>query len=361
MKKFTFLLVTATLSWTTLTIGSDTIWRTYSLKGYPKTSQECAKTALEIGAKFTEVTGKPIYSAVSEKETKETCDILITYATPTPLPYVSTLNESGGLGYLGVYRTLKECENALPRETSTFSNATKLRLLISYCFKETDITLTPYVARIDAFGEAKLYPYRFEQSVFATSIEKTKEVLEALIESSKAAGLSVHHATFAHDGSLKLVIRFYGSPLEQGFHSEYFKLNEVATFTSLGTVNPLGTCHSELETLSKSFAESFTTPGVLFCSWDGLLFDSQLYLVRIRRNAGIQRDSMPPRYATFDACDHERPGVEAWYEKNLGVKPFSVLCTWSLGIATGKPDAYVIKVFTKVGINEEPPFWSDIL
>lgn len=346
--------------WGTSASANNPTWQSYTLSRYPISVEGCKKTARVLGEQFTKVTGQEVYRASCENESKEGYEILLTYVATAPIQMVSTIQESGGLGYNGIYRTLSDCQSSLPNESKTFMESTGLTPFVSYCFKESAISLTPYLARIDALGEAKLYPFRFEGTIFAGQIDKSQEVLDAVLKATKDSGIGVHQVTFAHDGSLKLVVRFYGSAKETVFHSQYFKMDEVARYSSLGTRNPMGACRQQLSESEKGFSSSFTQPGIWFCAWDGMLFESKLYLLRIRRQEGINAETLPDHYSTFEACDRERPSLLAWYEKAFKITPFAVVCTWKNGLATGKSNSFVMRVLTKTSIEQESPSWGDI-
>lgn len=355
MAKIALALGIVFLSYGTFGFAEDSGWHTYSLTGYPKSELGCAETARSLGEKFTKVTGQTVFRARCEKELKESYDIVIIYVTPQPVRFVSTRNELAG-----PFRTMPDCLAALPNEVQLFSSATGLTPFVSYCFKELELGLKPYVARIDGWGDAKLLPLRFEQTVYAAGVDGAPEVLDAVLKAAKASGIPVHRATFDQDGSqTKLVIRFYGSGMDQIYHSQYFKMNEVAQYYPLETGSPLGACRSQLDESAKEFSSTFATPGIWFCASDTLMFGAKLYLIRIRRQEGIRSDMIPDRYLTFDECNREKPSVRDWYEKTLGIVPFSIVCSWKSGFGTGKPDAFVMRILTKTSLEEELPSWPD--
>lgn len=335
-------------------LASDTKWHTYSLFRFPKGKLSCAETARDIGSKFEKATGQAIFRASCEKETSLGYDLQVTYGSLTPVPLVTTANEQGGLGYLGLYGTMGECQSAIPREEKSFSDNTGLVPFVSYCYKESDLSKTPFTIRVDGFGAAKLLPHRFEGTVYVDSIQNTEAVLNGALAFAKNAGIKVHQAVLAHDGSLKVVIRYYLSPADVAFHSHYFRLDQVTRYSSLGTRKPLEVCEAQMKEANSGFSSNYTTPGIWFCGWDGMLFDAKLYLLRVRPQEGVKTDTIPDRFASFAECDAERAHAKSWYEKAFGISPFAILCSWNSGLGTGKPDAFVIKVFTKLPELEPP-------
>lgn len=360
MKEAFILLVAVFFSSGFFTYGADTNWHTYSLKQFPKLLKSCNEAAKDLGEKFTKATGQVVFNAICEKESKDGYDIVITYVSASPLPLVSTVDEPGGLGAHGLFSNLDTCLKDLPREVDAFTKATGLVPFVSYCLKESSLNLTPYVARVDGWGDAELYPNRFEATIFANQIDKAKEVLTKIQESAKTSGVPVHQATFAQDGNLKLVVRYYASPKDKAIYSTYFKINEVSRYSSLGATSPMEVCRRELGELSKGFSSSFSSKGVFFCAWDKLLFEARLYIVRIRRTEGIKSEITPLRYANYDECEREKSSVQSFYEKKLGITPFFIACTWKSGLGTGKPDAFAMRVLTKTTFEEEFPSWPDL-
>lgn len=332
----------------------DTKWHTYSLYRFPKGKLSCAETAQDIGGKFEKATGQAIFRASCEKDSSLGYDLQVSYGSLTPVPLISTANEQGGIGYLGLYRSIGECQAAIPKEEKSFSENTGLAPFVSYCYKESDLSKTPYTIRVDGFGAAKLLPHRFEGTVYVDSIQSAEAVLNGAVTFAKKAGIRVHQAALAHDGSLKLVIRYYLSPADVAFHSHYFRLDQVTRYSSLGTRKPQEVCEVQMKEAQTGFSSSYGTPGIWFCGWDGMLFDAKLYLLRVRPQEGVNTDTLPDRFSTFAECSAERAHAKSWYEKTFGVSPFSVLCSWKSGLGTGKPDAFVIKVLTKIPELEPP-------
>lgn len=335
-------------------VAVDGRWQQYSLNRYPISNVSCVQTAKDIGSKFEKATGQAVFRATCEKETKEGYDILLTYAAVAPVALVSTQNEAGGYGYLGVYSSLQDCQAGLTKEVGTFTKNTALTPFVSYCYKESGLSGTPYFARIDAFGDSLLHPYRFEDNVFASSIADREKVLQSVLAAAKSANIQVHQATLANDGLTKLVIRYYFSPKEIAFHTNLFRLDSPARYSAAGTRDPLAVCASQLKDGEEGFSKVFGTAGIWFCTWDNTLFQARLYLLRVQPQEGATTDTLPDRFANFAECDAERAHAKAWYEKSFGIIPFAVLCSWKSGFGTGKSDAFVLKVLTKLPELEPP-------
>lgn len=330
-----------------MAFSGDSKWNTYNLLKLPKGKLSCSATAREIGDKFEKATGQTIFRASCERESSLDYDIQISYSAAAQVPLVSTTNEQGGMGDLGVYRTMTECETALPAEAATFTRFTGLLPFLSYCYKDSALSKAPYAARIDSFGSAKLFPYRFEDTVYADSIQNAQGVLTALLKATETAGIRVHQVALVPDGGLKIVVRYYNAPGEIGFVSNYLRMDQAARYSSAGTRKPLEACNAQLKDLEQGFSQSYSTQGIWFCGWDKILFEAKLYVVRIRPQEGVRAETLPDRFLTFQECDSERAHAKSWYEKMFGITPFGVLCSWKTELGTGKPDAFVIKVLIK--------------
>ncbi len=358
MKKLIFSLILLFLSRSTISRAEDTSWRTYSLKRLPVSEKSCTETALELGEKFEKTVHPSVYRAICERADVEGYDVLISYSQ-TSVRFVSTIEESDQFGAKGIYSTLSQCQQALPSEVKTFTEATGLVPFISYCFKESSLNRTPFAARIDAWGDAKMYPYRFEKLIFADTIERRQEVLSSILSAAKSGGIQAHQAAFANDGSSKLVVRFYGIPTETAHHFNYFLANEVARYPSWpSSGTPLEICRSQMKEAAEGFSSTYSTPGIWFCAWDSLLFNAKLYLVRIRPEEWIKTDTLPDRYSTFNECQKQIPGIRTWYEKKLAITPFAILCSWKSGLGFGKPEGFAMKVLSKTS-EMELPFGPD--
>lgn len=343
-------LLTVMASWAL----AESQWQSYSILKYPKNAKSCQETAENLGATFSAVSGQANYRAICQKEAKDSYDILISYVAQAPVSLVSTIFESGGTGSLGVYFSVKECQSALFGEVDTFVKSTGLSPLLSYCYKESSLGTTPYFARIDAIGIAKLYPYRFEWNVFADSIGNQKSVLEEMKASAKSMGIPIHHSVFSNDALTRLVLRYYMDPKQALLSSNLFRLNDLARYSSLGAKSPMQTCQSQLLEAQNGFRSEFKRPGIWFCGWDKTLFQSRLYVLRIRPEEWIRSDSFPERFQTYEACDSERTGAAEWFKKAFGISPFVILCNWRSELGTGSPGGFALRLLSKTSEPEVP-------
>jgi len=332
----------------------------YSIGSYPKNpALGCALTAQDIGKQFSAVTGKKVFRATCDAENRFGYDMTITYVAQASEPQMSTRQEAGGFGgRLGVYRSREECESNLSQEIRWFEESTGLTRFLAYCYLESDLNLTPYAAYVTGFGVAKLHPYRFEATVYG-NVFSSPDWARELSEIALRAGIQVKQVTIAHDGSNKLVVRYYDSPENILFHSGYFVLppsgpfphmktgNEVAQFYSYQPKETQEACLFSGEKILKTFAPEFTDKSIWFCVWDPMLFKAALYVVRVKPTISTEGENAPLYYGSFGKCEAERKDVLELYKSELKKDVLGGVCTWQSQFGTGKPDGYFARIFTR--------------
>lgn len=150
-------LIFATALLSTLTFAKTF---TYRLSHVPyQEIESCMSQAKLLAAKMESQAAVTISNVQCEAaEYTQTISILIDYTADKELSSVSTEPNPFKTTYHGIYKTLAECQEALPSEESLFQKETGLPIFTSYCFSETQSNAGPYGFRIDALGDAKRKP-----------------------------------------------------------------------------------------------------------------------------------------------------------------------------------------------------------
>ncbi len=320
----------------------------YQLISFPKNSGGCQNTADDLASRFSDVTKIAVFSKKCDRETRNGYDISIWFAPTSTIRIVSTGFESGGLGYLGVYGSAEDCKANLARQIATFEEHTKLKPFVSYCYRETDINKTPYVARVDGLGIAAKHPYRFEATTFSPPLENIRgQTASAILKAALSSKITATDVIFADDGAEKLVIRYYDKPENAVHRSYYFSNDEVATFDWQTTADPKTTCFSELAYAQKAFSLDSEILPVSYCTYDPMLFQSRLYVFRSRPKQRTFPETPSIRFQSYAECSANREKILDYYRNQLGKNPYAAVCSWDDGFLGGTRHSYLVNVYLK--------------
>lgn len=320
----------------------------YGIESHPKSDAGCARTAQDLGERFTVATGKKIFRASCDKETSDGYQISLTYPSSEEVASMSTDKEYGGLGYRGIYVSREECEKNLRQEIEWFEKGTGLITFVAYCYRDSiTFSKTPFAAYVDGFGVAKLRPYRFETLLLGDIFAPASDVTKRITELAKGAGIRVKMVAIADDGSPKLVIRYDDDPDTLIFHSGYFEVLETAKFRSGQSKETQQECRLSRDEAVQAFAPEYNERATWFCTWDRQLFEARLYLARVKPKALARIEIPPLRYESFQKCEAERKEIEAYYKTELKRDVFGSLCGWESGFGTGLSDHYRVRLFIR--------------
>lgn len=320
----------------------------YQITSYPKSLIGCLETSQAIAQSFFEYTGKTVYRVHCDQEDSVTYGISIDYLSEVPLDLVSTTNErTGGLGDLGIYRTLDECNQNLPQEIDWFERNTELPHLIAYCSREFGTGQSSYFPRIDSFGTAKRYPARYEGFVSGPVLDHAGFITQELFEKTELAGIAATTVHFQKNGNNQVVIRYYDLP-ENALHQlYYFSTDEVARFFSYSKNGAFENCHAEMVQAKKAYGDPFNEHAVWFCTGSPSEFRSNLHVFRITPFTRFAPTSelAPDQYKDFSECTTNKAKVVSFYETQLKKNVLGAICTFEDSIL--EKDHYKLRLFIK--------------
>jgi hypothetical protein len=293
----------------------------HEIKTYPRT-KECSEIALELAEKFHNVASVEVYWAGVTTETKETCDIKISYLNNQRLEIVRNIDTDGieALQH-GTQATLENCVGGLEREKELFRNLTGLEPWIAYCFKENSL-LNPYpwVAKVEAFGQPALRLFSTQTISFLSPSQPWKAVFNEAWRNGKRNEIdlvSVIGRPYIMAGDSEITIRYYGT--------KRLHLN----FSELANHTESSTCEKQITKLSEELFQSQTPPLAVFCGQESKeVFKLGIFALSegILGLGNLKVIEDPKGYGSYDACRAELPTAISFYKTKLNKNILSGMC-----------------------------------
>lgn len=312
-----FLLLTFTFS--ALSLFASDIFN-HEIKTYPRT-KECSEIAVELAERFSKLASVEVYWAGMTKETKDTCDIKISYLSAQQLDIAENM-DTDGIEFVekGTHVTLDNCSLGLEREKELFRKFTGIEPWLAYCFKESPLLNPfPWVSKIEGIGKASLRLFSTKSYGTLTPAQSWKPAFNRAWESGKRNGIELV-AVIGRPyigGDSEITLRFYGT---KRLHLNFL---EVANHTESST------CEKQITKVSEDLFKGQTPPLAIFCGQKTKeVFKLGIFVlsedVLGLGNLKIIEDSNG--YASYDACQLELPQVLNFYKTKLNKNILTGFC-----------------------------------
>lgn len=319
--------------------------------GHPKdTGMTCNGTAEAVGSFFAKAAKVELVSAKCLRDRWLSYDLQVVYSSEVPLPLVVSPEWP-------VYRTKAACDAALIKEEKFFVDTTGLSPFMRYCsdfgeassWEKSIIHL--YTPFFYAVGKPKRIVKTLSLEMYPGGYYGGATPLEEILEKSRLAGLPIVQAYIDAPPETKnfqsfLRMRFADNadkPISL-LSREYLLKDRIEGFwISLPwelDLDPmlfesLTACEAQKSTVEPLFLERFTNPVVWFCMWDHSLFRARLHHLRIRPGEenfqrltpGEDGEPFSNEYASFEACEKDKPRIVTHYRAKLGESVVGALCS----------------------------------
>jgi hypothetical protein len=301
----------------------------YVIPLYPAVGAACDSAARSIAASFATLTGYTVTRAACTAVSEYYSNIRITYQAAAALIPVSTYTWSGqSFGILppsyGRYDYYEQCAAGLRDAMTTFQRWTQLTPVVAYCYYDSMAVISPWVPRVESFGEPTYRPYRADAHFFAyPPAGGTLEAsLARLFANSGAGGVDVQLSHIATEQAV--TVTYYArAPIN---------LQKI-TLASLDTPEA---CSYEAAQLQSALQ---LTPGVALTGFCGRTFslDWQLTGFVLGRYDELAVAAVD-QFVSYGECNRERADVMTRFAGTASGRIIGGLCSRAELAMAGEQD-----------------------